>query len=530
MRELRLGGLQARLPCPIASAVEAELVDWDRVDGTRRLLAGDASLWSGCDEAEWLGWLEPGAGCDTEAFRQWRHTAAGAGWSRVVLLGMGGSSLGARLLCEGAHSVPGPRGAGARTLVVLDTTDAEEIASARGELDLETTLFVVASKSGTTVETVSLEAYFVAEMESSGLDVGPRVLAITDPGTELATRAVERGYHLLYGRADIGGRFSALSPFGLGVLIAMGVEPDSVVAAARLARSELAEGAAAGNDPGLALGAVLGALAKLGHDLVEIVPPAAVPSLADWLEQLLAESTGKEGGGILPIRCGDGTAHAGLVAALWNGRQVADRVGEVRSDWKGPHSEALGREIFRWQVATAVAGSILGVNPFDQADVDSAKVAAHERLSRRRDLSPRVVPTTDALARLVAGSSASRHVGVLAYLPRTAEIVAGVEKVRKAMTDATGRPVTASFGPRYLHSAGQLFKGGTPGAFLFITRRGAPCVLVPGSGVTFDQLQAAQASGDLAVLAERGRPVEAIELSGELTAGLDDIASRLRQL
>ncbi|MDX1384898.1 MAG: hypothetical protein R3190_14695, partial [Thermoanaerobaculia bacterium] len=310
-----LAGLEATLNAATRRQVGELARRWRRSEGSRRLLERDATLWTGGDEARWLGWLEPGAGFERALRRRWAETVAAASWRSVVLLGMGGSSLGAQLLAAAAAGVAGPE------LVVLDTTDPDEIVACSRGLDPAVTLFVVASKSGTTVETVSLESFFWAwAAERVGeAERGRAFLAVTDPGTELEARARARGYHLLIGSPEVGGRFSALTPFGLAVAAVLGVDVEAVLAGGRAERSRFTPDAGTAESPAVALGVVLAALAADGRAKMMVTSPAAAPSLGDWLEQLLAESTGKAGRGILPVPRGAGCAAAAAdaVAVAW---------------------------------------------------------------------------------------------------------------------------------------------------------------------------------------------------------------------
>jgi transaldolase/glucose-6-phosphate isomerase len=419
-----------------------------------RIWARDPTVWTGGDEAGWLGWLdEPGRMLE----RVDELERLPLDFERVVLLGMGGSSLAPEVM---------RRTFGVDHFHVLDTTHP----SAVRRVDAEGALFVAASKSGTTIETRSQLEHFAAQ--------GARVAAITDPGTELDDP--ERFEWVMHGEPTIGGRYSALSPFGLVPAVLMGIDVRRFLLQAEEMREacRLTEG-----NPGLELGVALGQGWREGRDKV-----VASGDFGLWVEQLLAESTGKEGKGLVPVREGSG--------------------GDVqRHEFRVPNPYELGQEFFRWEFATAVAGSILGINPFDQPDVQAAKDRTNALLARGAEIE--LEPEGD-LDELFAQGREGDYVAILAFVDpeREPELEPIVARAR-----ATGLPVAVGLGPRYLHSTGQLHKGGpTTGLFVQVVDDLGEELPIPGKPYGFRRLISAQAAGDFEALRERGRRVVRVTL------------------
>ena len=564
---------------PELRAAEADAVaDWKRGKGSERLWSKDASLWTGSGEERWLGWLDAPARMrpELDRLRGFGAEVAAERFGHVGLLGMGGSSLCAEVLRETLGHV-----AGAPDLRVLDSTDPSEVRSFEGQLDAGRTLFVVASKSGTTLEPSLFESYFFARVAErvGAAAAGSRFVAITDPGSALDERASVSAYRDVFrGVPSIGGRFSALSPFGMVPAAAMGLDPGRLLAAAeRMARACAAEVPAARN-PGVGLGLLLGAGARQGRDKVTLVLSPAIRSLGAWLEQLLAESTGKRGTGIIPIDGEvlgapgvygddrifvsvrlDGDADAGQDAAL--ARLEAEGQPVVRLSLPDRHD--IAGEFFRWEIATAVAGAVLGVNPFDQPDVEASKVATRRLtaehaarggwpqdppIARESYSGGEILAHADgdraALLRDAAGSvrldellaahcgrlRPRDYFGVLAYVERREAHEAALARLRGAVRDARRVATTVGFGPRFLHSTGQAFKGGpNSGVFLQVTCDDARDLGVPDHGSTFGAVKTAQARGDVAVLTGRGRRVLRLHLAGPVAPGLSALADLVRR-
>lgn len=430
-----------------------------------RLRAGDHSLWPAGNVApNRLGWLHVAERMRDEAaeLTAWASTVDAR---RVVLLGMGGSSLGPEVLRAAV---------GSDRLVVLDTTEPHTVAS----VDLDDAFFLVSSKSGTTLEAMALLAYCWERVPD-----GRRYAAITDPGTPLADMAVDGGFHRLFlNPPDIGGRYSVLSYFGLVPAALCGVD-----VAGLCERAMAVDGEAA-----VELGLAMGRAALEGRDKVTVVVPERFAQFGLWVEQLVAESTGKRGTGCIPVPTTE--VEPGPDRHL------------VALDLDDPME--LGAEFYRWEVAVAIAGHVLGVDPFDEPDVaeaktNTAKVLASLPLPEVDAADPATV--TEWLAsQLVAGD----YVAVQAYLPYT--MGAGLERLRRSLRDGLGGcAVTAGYGPRYLHSTGQLHKGGPPSvvAVQLVSRTPAPAVPVPGRPYDFTTLISAQALGDHQTLVDRGRRV-----------------------
>jgi glucose-6-phosphate isomerase len=439
--------------------------------------------------------------------------AAGAatdGLRTAVLLGMGGSSLAPEVLAKAFGSA-----GGALELIVLDTTHPATIERVTGELDLDRTLFVVASKSGTTTETLSHLAHFWELVPR-----GDRFAAITDPGTPLEALGAERRFRRVFANpADIGGRYSALSLFGLVPAALIGAPLRELLDAADRMRAA-GVGAPAADDPAVVLGAALGESAVAGRDKLTLVLPEGIAGLGDWIEQLIAESTGKEGTGIVPV-VGEPLGAPGAygrdrVFVAWGDPDGVDELESaghpvVRLEYGG-EPEQLGAEFFRWELATAVAGHVLGINPFDQPNVQEAKDATKQILEAGAAEDPGLDDVGAVLKEVGAGD----YVAIMAYLDRTPGTEDALQRARVAIRDRHRVATTVGFGPRFLHSTGQLHKGGpNTGVFVQVVDGGrAVDVPVPGHPYSFGALIDAQALGDLRSLRTRGRRAARVTLDG----------------
>ena len=494
----------------LAATVDERIAELARSDATHRIWSGDHTLWAKepVEIADRLGWLTvieamAEQADDLTAFADGVRTD---GIEHVALLGMGGSSLAPEVLYE----TFGREGDGLR-LTVLDTTDPASIRALEAASPPERTLFVVASKSGTTLETLSQLAYFWDRVPD-----GRHFIAITDPGTPLEATARERGFRRVFvSPPDIGGRYSALSHFGLVPAALAGVDLHRLLDEAAEMQQACHSCVPTVSNPGAWLGALLGEAAKAGRDKLTLVLPEAIASFGTWVEQLIAESTGKEGRGILPVEgeplgppevygedrlfvaIGD---HAGLDALEAAGHPV------VRLPYREPYQ--LGAEFFRWEFATAVAGHVLGIHPFDQPNVQQAKDATARILGGET-----VDEATPPLRELLASVQPGDYIAILAYLPRTAAHTAALQAVRMWLRDRYRVATTVGFGPRFLHSTGQLHKGGPPtGVFIQIVGDDPEDLAIPGQPYTFGQFKHAQALGDLASLRGQGRRVARVTL------------------
>ncbi len=503
---------EAHFPPDFAARATERLEELARERIVERVWQGDHTVWKPepREIADRLGWLRApqwSAGRIDELERL-RDELLSDGYTDLLLMGMGGSSLAAAVLATLGGGSEGLR------FHLLDSTNPEEIASLEARLDLRRTFFLVASKSGTTIETRCHLAYFRSRVAN------PQQFAvITDEGTPLARKAAEQGFRRLFlNPADIGGRYSALSYFGLAPAVLCGVRVGPLLEAA----AKMAEAcrAAPEANPGAWLGTVLGAAASAGRDKLHLLLSAEAGPFGAWVEQLVAESTGKEGRGILPV-LGNGLPSAEhgwadrLVAA--HGRSLP-QLGAGAPGVRLPgleRSERLGAEFFRWEFATAIAGHVLGINPFDQPNVQEAKDATALALEGR-------LPRAEAepLGDVLEAAGPGWYVAILAWISETDEHISRLETAAEALRTRTGCPVTIGFGPRYLHSTGQLHKGGSGlGAFLQVVGRRTRDIAIPGEPFTFGELFDAQAEGDLASLRARGRRVARLTLE-ELEAYL----------
>lgn len=563
-----------RLPAPLDAAVATVLRDWQTQGNSRRLWARDATLWTGADEARWLGWL--GLIDDELAHLDELHAVAGdaraGGFTGVLLLGMGGSSLCPDVLASTFGRVPG-----FPALRVLDSTDPAQIAAVEAGIDLARTLVLVSSKSGSTLEPNILFQYFFERVAAAvGRAEAPRrFIAITDPGSKLEQLAAARGFRRIYhGVGSIGGRYSALSAFGMVPAAAMGLDVGALLDRADEMVQACAACVPAADNPGVALGAVLGTLGARGRDKITLVASPAIAGLGGWLEQLIAESTGKLRKGLIPIdgeRLGapavygddrlfvylrlssapDGTQDAAI--------EVLERAGQPVVRIAVANPDDIGGEFFRWEMATAVAGSILGVNPFDQPDVEASKVATRQLMDQVEAIgslppeSPLFAsaaltffadPANAAALGIVPGDDLARaclrahlarlgsadYFGLLAYVARTAPHDAVLQTIRHAVRDRKGVATCLGYGPRFLHSTGQAYKGGpNTGVFLQLTCDAALDLAVPGQTYTFGTVEAAQARGDFDVLAARGRRLLRVHLGSDVGAGLEGLATLMNE-
>ncbi len=497
---------------PIADTASEALDRLAREDVAGRLQAGDHTLWADdpAGIADRLGWLtapEEFAG-RVEEIEAFARGAVGDGLDDVVLLGMGGSSLVAEVVAGTHGSAPGHP-----ALSVLDTTDPAEIRALDARLDLSRTLFVVASKSGTTLETRSQLDYFWSRVPD-----GARFVAITDPGTPLAEIAGERGFRQVFlNPPEIGGRYSALSYFGLVPAALLGVDLRGLLAPAVELQRACGACAPPADNPGVRLGAVLGAAAGAGRDKLTLVLPPPLAALGAWIEQLVAESTGKDGSGIVPVE-GEplgppevyGADRLFLAYGDHEGLAALEQAGHPVARLPLADANGLGAEFYRWEVATAVAGSLLGVQPFDEPNVQQAKDATARILGSSE---PVEAPSTASAAELLAGLRPGDYIALQAFLPRSEANVEALQAARVRLRTCCGVAATAGFGPRFLHSTGQLHKGGPDSAICIQIVRGEDDDLaIPGRDAGFGELQRAQALGDLESLHALGRRVARVTL------------------
>ena len=539
MQESRVVGAELRLG-RYEPAVQARLERWQSEGFGSRLWGKDHTVWSPQPVPELtdrLGWLKLPESMRTQAedLARFGQEARAAGFRDAVVLGMGGSSLAPEVFARTYGS-----GQGYPALSVLDSTHPEAVRSLAARLDLTRTLFVVSSKSGTTTETLSLfRAFWQWTAEA-----GRRFVAVTDPGTPLAKLARERGFRAVFNAPeDVGGRYSALTNFGLVPAALLGVDVRELLQRAR-AMAEACTGPAASSNPGLVLGAALGELALAGRDKVTFLASREIESFPDWIEQLVAESTGKLGRGIVPV-VGERTGEPGVYGqdrffvGLFLGEDKAlemrlaalETVGHPVARFRLSDPADLGREMFRWEMATAAAGAVLGVNPFDQPDVQLAKELATRAMKERSSGAPAAPadevrasdagPLGSALEHWLAGADAGSYLGVHAYLPAGRETTEILHDIQARLRDRTRLATTFGYGPRFLHSTGQLHKGGPDtGRFLQIVDEPEHDLPVPEADFTFGTLIRAQADGDRSALEQRGRRVVRVNLGSDVPGGL----------
>lgn len=561
----QLAALQVVLPPALATAAHEVAEEWRSSGRVRALWAGDAGVWTSMDEAKWLGWLRvvDDRIADLAALEAFRAEVQQGGFSHVLLLGMGGSSLGPEVFAETfGHQASYPR------LLVLDSTDPQQIATFAGRVDLARTLCIVSSKSGSTLEPNILKAFFWDRVGKALGDTptGTHFVAVTDPGSHMQSVAEgDRFRHVFMGDPTIGGRYSVLSNFGMVPAAAMGIDVAAVLHGARRMVLACAAGVPPDVNPGVQLGIALGVACKAGRDKVTIVAGPGLEDVGAWLEQLLAESTGKQGHGIVPVdqeglgapgvygsdrvfayMTIKGRANAAQTAAIAALEEAGHPV--VRLVLSGP--EQVGQAFFLWEFATAVAGSVIGINPFDQPDVEASKIETRkltDAYARDGHLPPEAPFLTEdgvslftdesnqatlggngldaAIAAHLARAGAGDYVALLAYIERNAAHIAALDKLRTRIRDRMRVATCVGFGPRFLHSTGQAYKGGpNSGVFLQITADDAADLMVPGEKYSFGTVKAAQARGDFDVLIERHRRALRVHLGADVAAGLARLA------
>ncbi len=529
-----------------AQDVEAALNDLQRRDVIARVWRKDHTVWkpNSTEITNRLGWLDVTNAMRGQlaALKSFAAEVRDAGYRHVVLLGMGGSSLGPEVLRATFGSADGyPE------LIVLDSTVPAWAQSVTDAIDPARTLFLVSSKSGTTIEPNTFYKHFRALVEKVvGKErAGQSFVAITDPGTRLELMAREQGFRRVFlNPTDLGGRYSALSYFGLVPAVLIGMDIGLLLERADSMRARCVPEVAAQDNPGAWLGAVMGALANTGRDKLTLVASPSIGRFGLWVEQLIAESIGKEGKGIVPVAgepvlgpdaYGDdrlfvylrvqGDDNSRLDAVME--RLESSRHPVVRLELRDSYD--LGAEFYRWQMATAVAGSILGVNPFDQPDVDAAKDLARKAIDDFEKFGR--LPDTDApasLSRLLSQAKPGDYLAIMAYIEETPETDKALNELRRRVMERHKLATTLGYGPRFLHSTGQLHKGGANnGLFLQIVAPRAKDIPIPGESYTFGVLADSQAIGDLQALESRGRRVARIQLravsSSELAKVSDEI-------
>lgn len=533
---------------------------WDGDDATRRLWDRDAAVWTNSGEDDWLGWLDivETQRRQADTLKDIAQEARRSGFRQVLLLGMGGSSLGPEVLTR----IIGPQPDGLE-LLVLDSTVPQQVASFASRVDVSRTLFIVASKSGGTTEPNAFKQFFQERVGRivSPQKAGSHFIAITDPGSPLEERARQEDFRaLVHGVPAIGGRYSVLSPFGMLPAAFLGIDTGAFLQRTQEMVDACGPQVAARDNPGVALGLLLGGLALRGRDKVTFVTSPGMAALGAWLEQLIAESSGKHGKGIVPVdgeQLGAPTDYGKdrVFVRIALEEEISSRQ-EARLDalqeaghpvvrLQLPDVHALGQEFFRWEMATAVACAVMRINAFNQPDVEASKVATRRLTADFEETgSLPVEPPTleeDGLVVFAAGHDSSAaatslrevlaaHLATLkpddyfainAYVEMDADHLECLQAMRHAVRDTWRVATTVGFGPRFLHSTGQLHKGGpNSGVFLQLTAGEPQRLAVPGQKYSFGELARFQAQGDLEVLLERDRRALRVHLGNDALAGL----------
>ncbi len=546
------------LPESLEAALDAEAAKWTDENKIARIWGKDASVWTSSDEGKWLGWLDIAGRelADIEKYEALRADIEQAGFSDVLLMGMGGSSLCPEVLALTF---------GKANFYILDSTVPAQVLAVEQKLDLAKTLFIVASKSGSTLEPNCFKQYFLDRLSQTTDEPGKQFIAITDPGSKMEAVAREDGFrHIVFGDPSVGGRFSALSPFGMTAAAVMGIDvkrllngADDMAVACRNERPSE-------NDAAL-LGIILGVCHRAGRDKLTIFTSPEIADLGAWLEQLIAESTGKNDVAIIPIdrepyqpavsygsdrvfiniKLADSDTEAHLAALFAAGHPVLQI--ELNDIYE------LGAEFLRWEFATAVCGAVMGIDPFNQPDVESAKIEAKKltqeyeesgtlptespffeedgiKLFTSEEYADQLREMVDemVLAEILSAHSANIEDGdyfaILAYIEMNAEHERLLQQMRTTVLERRLAATCLGFGPRFLHSTGQAYKGGANnGVFLQITSDDAVDIEVPGQKFTFGVVKAAQSRGDFQVLLDRGRRALRIHLGSDVIEGLEKL-------
>lgn len=553
-----------------ADAAVAKTIDEWRASGkVRRLWRHDASLWTGGDEAEWMGWMHVVDGQleHPEQIDELSRIVRESNCRHVLLLGMGGSSLCPEVLKKTFGALPG-----APELLVLDSTVPAQVARFAKMIDPAKTLFIVASKSGSTTEPNVFKQFFMELAQKAGGNAPARFIAITDPGTKMHKLAKQESFrHIAYGVPSIGGRYSALSNFGVVPAIAMGLDVKKLLHSSEIMVHACGPAVPPEANPGIALGVVMGTMALRGQNKLTLIASPAIESLGSWLEQLLAESTGKDGKGIVPVALepigapevyGDDRlfVYVRLDAAPDRAQDSAvdalEKAGKPVVRIRLDDRFEIGQEFFRWEIATAVAGAVIGIHPFNQPDVEAAKIAtrslteAYEKTGTLPAEKPALKVESMAFFADsgLNGSAASAkdavtllrehfkrikpgdYFAVNAYVDMNDANDAEIALLRLAVRDKKRVATTVGYGPRFLHSTGQLHKGGpNSGVFLQITSDDAADLAIPGQKFTFGVLKQFQALGDFGVLCDRKRRILRVHLGADVAAGLRKLRAAVDQ-
>ncbi len=570
-----MNALKISLPEPLSSAVKSNVRDWQSAGKMQRLWNRDATLWTGSDESKWLGWLDitDEQLAQQDQLQKFAREVQQREFQDALLLGMGGSSL-----CPEVLRKTFGRSNRFPNLHVLDSTDPAQVKSFEHQVDIAKTLFIVSSKSGSTLEPNIFKQYFFERTRQvvGAAKAGSHFIAITDPGSHMRTVAEQDHFlHTFFGRPSIGGRYSALSNFGMVPAAVIGIDTKKFLARADKMKHACGPNVSVEENSGAVLGVILGTAASTGRDKVTLITSPTISDLGAWLEQLLAESTGKVGKGIIPVDREElgppevyGSDRVFAYVSLQGGEDASqeaklaalEKAGQPVVRMAMADIYELGAEFFRWEIATAVAGSIIGINAFNQPDVEASKVATRNLTSeyeKTGSLPPEKPILEDGgvklftdeknAAELAKAAGADKSLGgylkahlsrikagdyfaLLAYVQMNAEHEQALQTMRMAVRNKKRVATCLGFGPRFLHSTGQAYKGGpNTGVFLQITCDDAVELPVPGQKYTFGVVKAAQARGDFQVLAERGRRALRVHLGSNLKAGLATLQAAMEK-
>jgi transaldolase/glucose-6-phosphate isomerase len=556
----------------LKKAVDKHTEEWRASAKIRKLWHKDKSVWTNDDENKWLGWLDSAAKADIADYEEYARRVKGQNFSDAVVLGMGGSSLGPEVLAETF-----PKKSGFPKLHVLDSTDPAQVRAMEKAVDIKRTLFIVSSKSGGTTEPNAMKDYFFDRVSKAiGTEkAGHRFIAVTDPGSSLEKVAKKQGFaRIFHGDPTIGGRYSVLSPFGLVPAATAGIDVKSLIHHALSMMRSCGADVPPHENPGVQLGLAMGLAGLEGRDKVTIFSSEKIADFGAWAEQLIAESTGKDGKGLIPVdgeTLGDVSLYGNdrfFIDLSTEGENDAAHDGKLAALEKAGHPvvrivlksiEHIGQEFYRFEMATAVAGAVLGINPFNQPDVEAAKAKTRELTAafEKSGSLPAETPviSTDAADLYTDEANAASlrkagadgtleswlkahfsrvhrddYVALLAYIERNGDHIDALQAARLAVRDRRHVATCAEFGPRFLHSTGQAYKGGPDsGVFLQITADEPKDLPVPGQKASFGVIKAAQARGDFDVLTERGRRALRVHLKGDLAKGLKTLDHAIRQ-
>ncbi|HEX8073759.1 MAG TPA: bifunctional transaldolase/phosoglucose isomerase [Thermoleophilaceae bacterium] len=543
--------IESLVPDDLEPAIAERVRKAAEEDVARRVWRKDETLWGGPgpELGNRLGWLTVADQMleSADDLKEFARACRDDGLSDAVLLGMGGSSLAPEVFRQSFGSFPD-----GMKLHVLDSTDPGAILSVEKAVDLDKTLFLVSTKSGGTIETLSLFRYFHSRVkEAVGDDgAGSHFVAITDPGSSLVDLAAEHGFlHTFLNDPDIGGRYSALSYFGLVPAALMGVDVAAVLERAQVAEQACQHYDSSSSNSGLWLGLALGELALHRRDKLTFAVAEPIGSFGVWVEQLIAESTGKEGRGILPVAAesvgtpdvyGDDRVFVHLQQKDAPDAGFADEMAELAKaghptftmDVEGP--EDLGRIFFFAEFATAVAGWVLGINPFDQPNVQEAKdntAKVLEQWEQDGRLPEEPNANDEGLRTLLQQAEPPHYVAIMGYVEPSEGFDRAIDALRTTIRDATRATTTFGYGPRFLHSTGQFHKGGPKtGVFLQLVHDGPEDVEIPGAGYTFGTLKNAQATGDLQTLRTHGLPAERVRLEGDAAEAVEQLTKKIKEM